>query len=201
MPVEVDLETLAEQAAGCRACGLWRDATQTVFGEGPPAARLMLVGEQPGDKEDVEGVPFVGPAGRTMDDALVEAGLDRSELYVTNAVKHFKFRRSGKRRIHAAPNRTEVVACHGWLAAELEVIDPAVVVALGAIAGQALLGPAFRVGTARGRKLELDGRAVVATIHPSAVLRTRGSEAREEAFGGLVEDLRQAAALAAARAS
>ena len=187
------LEVLAADAATCRACDLWKVGTQTVFGRGPESADVMLVGEQPGDQEDLEGEPFVGPAGRLLDDALEAAGVQRDRVYVTNAVKHFKWKPRGKRRIHDKPNRSEVVACHRWLDAELEVVDPSVVVALGATAGQSLFGPKFRVGTARGRELELDGRTVVATIHPSAVLRSRSSADRAEAFAGLVGDLGLAA--------
>jgi DNA polymerase len=183
------ISELAEEAAGCRACELWRRATQVVFGQGHASARLMLVGEQPGDEEDRQGAPFVGPAGRVLDDAIEAARLERSSLYVTNAVKHFKWEGRGKRRIHKKPNRTEVVACHRWLDAELRAVDPEILVALGATAGQALLGPDFRVGQARGAQLELDGRPLVATIHPSAVLRARGSHDRHELFEGLVEDL------------
>jgi uracil-DNA glycosylase family protein len=191
------LDELAAAAEACTACDLYKRATQAVFGEGPPDAPIALVGEQPGDEEDRTGAPFVGPAGRVLDDAVADAGLDRDRLYVTNAVKHFKWEARGKRRIHDKPNRTEVVACHQWLDRELEVLRPDVVlVALGATAGQSLLGPKFRVGAARGTDLELDGRPVVATIHPSAVLRMRSSEERAEAFAGLVVDLRRAGQLA-----
>ncbi|HEY9555908.1 MAG TPA: UdgX family uracil-DNA binding protein, partial [Acidimicrobiales bacterium] len=186
------LELLAADAADCKACDLWRLGTQTVFGEGPASAEVLLVGEQPGDQEDLAGEPFVGPAGRLLDDAMEAAGLARERTYVTNAVKHFKWKPRGKRRIHDKPNRTEVVACHRWLAAELDVVDPTVVVALGATAGQSLFGPSFRVGVSRGKVLDLDGRAVIATIHPSAVLRSRSSDDRAEAFGGLVSDLERA---------
>lgn len=192
------LRALRRDAADCRACELWKRGTQTVFGAGPADARLVLVGEQPGDEEDLAGTPFVGPAGRLLDDALHDAGLERDRVYVTNAVKHFKWSPRGKRRIHERPNRTEVVACNQWLTAELAVLpEDAVVVALGAIAGQALFGPEFRVGGARGGDLELDGRPVVATIHPSAVLRSRDSAERAQAYAGLVEDLRRAGSLAA----
>ncbi len=192
------LAALAAEAQGCRACDLWKRGTQTVFGEGPANARVALVGEQPGDEEDRTGVPFVGPAGRLLDDAVDDAGLDRRRIYVTNAVKHFKWEPRGKRRIHDKPNRTEVVACHQWLERELTVLRrDAVLVALGATAGQSLFGPKFRVGAARGTDLELDGHPVVATIHPSAVLRARSSEERAEAYAGLVADLRRAAELAA----
>jgi uracil-DNA glycosylase len=196
-PRRRSLRSLQRDAAGCRACDLWERATQTVFGDGPPDARVVLVGEQPGDEEDRAGAPFVGPAGRLLDDALEEAGFERDRIYVTNAVKHFKWSPRGKRRIHERPNRSEVVACNQWLTAELAVLpDDAVVVALGAIAGQALFGAKFRVGEARGTDLDLDGRCVVATIHPSAVLRARDSAARAEAYAGLVDDLRRARALA-----
>jgi DNA polymerase len=190
------LAALAAAAQACTACDLYKRATQAVFGEGPPDAPIALVGEQPGDEEDRTGAPFVGPAGRLLDDAVAEAGLDRERLYVTNAVKHFKWEARGKRRIHDKPNRTEVVACHQWLERELALLRPDVVlVALGATAGQSLFGPKFRVGAARGSDLELDGRPVVATIHPSAILRTRSSEERADAFEGLVVDLRRAGQL------
>jgi uracil-DNA glycosylase len=192
------LKMLREDARDCRNCPLWKNATQTVFGAGASHARIMLVGEQPGDEEDRVGEPFVGPAGRLLDDALEEAGLERSSIYVTNAVKHFKWSPRGKRRIHERPSRTEVVACNQWLTGELALLDAdAVVVALGAIAGQALFGPKFRVGQARGTELDLDGHPVVATIHPSAVLRARDSSERAEAYAGLVADLRRAGSLAA----
>jgi DNA polymerase len=191
------LALLAEEARGCTACELWKRGTQTVFGEGPANARVALVGEQPGDEEDRAGHPFVGPAGRLLDDAVADAGLDRRRIYVTNAVKHFKWEARGKRRIHDKPSRTEVVACHQWLERELDVLRPdAVLVALGATAGQSLFGPKFRVGASRGEDLQLDRHPVVATIHPSAVLRSRSSEERAEAYEGLVDDLRRAARLA-----
>jgi len=182
----------------CRSCPLWRDATQVVFGEGPANARLIAVGEQPGDQEDREGHPFVGPAGRVLDDAFDAAGIERSGVYVTNAVKHFKWQARGKRRIHDKPNRSEVVACHQWIDAELAVLpDDAVIVALGATAGQSLLGPSFRVGKARGEDLTLGSHPLVATIHPSAVLRGP-SEDRSQRFEDLVSDLRRANALLSA---
>jgi DNA polymerase len=190
------LDDLAAEAAGCRACPLYARATQTVFGEGAATADLVLVGEQPGDREDLEGHPFVGPAGRVLDEALEAAGIDRSAVYVTNAVKHFKWQPRGKRRIHQRPNRSEVLACRRWLDAELEALAPAVVVALGATAGQALWGSSFRVGAARGQVLELEGRPAVATIHPSAVLRARGSgDGADVLFADLVEDLRRASGI------
>ena len=186
------LKELAAKAASCEACELYRNATQTVFGQGAADARLFLVGEQPGDQEDKAGEPFVGPAGRILDKALADAGLAREDVYVTNAVKHFKWTAKGKRRIHQRPAAREVAACHQWLEAELAAVDPIVVVALGATAGQALFGSKFRVGAARGEILELDGRAVVATIHPSAVLRSQDPADRDEQYAGLVTDLRWA---------
>jgi DNA polymerase len=190
-----ELRALATEAAGCERCDLFARATQTVFGEGPTEAALFLVGEQPGDVEDRAGAPFVGPAGRVLDEALEEAAIDRSTVYVTNAVKHFKWTARGKRRIHERPNRTEMVACHHWLERELELVAPSVVVALGATAGQALWGSSFRVGASRGKELEIAGRRAVATIHPSAVLRA-DADVRAEQRAMLVADLRAAAALA-----
>jgi DNA polymerase len=191
------LEALAVEATGCTRCPLFAHATQTVFGRGPARAPLFLVGEQPGDKEDLAGLPFVGPAGRVLDDALDEAGIRREDVYVTNAVKHFKWTPRGKRRIHQKPNRTEIVACHIWLEQEIDLVDPRVVVALGATAGQSLWGPSFRLGAARGTELALGRRIGLATIHPSAVLRTEPAT-REQARRGLVADLRCARDLAAA---
>ncbi|WP_455359592.1 UdgX family uracil-DNA binding protein [Streptomyces sp. SYSU K21746] len=204
VPRRGGLQAYRRAAAGCKGCPLFENATQTVFGAGDPAARIVLVGEQPGDQEDRQGEPFVGPAGRLLRDALKEAGLDQDPVYVTNAVKHFKFTvaERGKRRIHKAPSLREVTACKPWLDAELELLAPEVVVALGATAGKALLGRSFRVAKDRGALLPLpareggDGRAeevkghVVATLHPSAVLR---SDDREAAYAGLVADLRVAA--------
>jgi len=196
VPARGGLAALRKAAAECRGCPLHRDATQTVFGEGTTDARVLLVGEQPGDQEDRQGKPFVGPAGRLLDRALAEAGIDPAEAYVTNAVKHFKFTRSGpgKRRIHKAPSLREMTACGPWLAAELERIEPELVVVLGATAGKALLGFSFRVTRERGALLEreIHGRPerIVATIHPSAVLR---SDDREAAYQGLLSDLRVAA--------
>lgn len=192
-----NLARLAHDAAGCRACDLWRDATQTVFGEGPADAELMLVGEQPGDREDLAGHPFVGPAGRVLDDALAAAGIDRSSVYVTNAVKHFKWRARGKRRIHDKPNRMEIAACRPWLDRELAAVQPHVLVLLGATAAQALLGSAFRVTRERWRPIAGTGFAehVVATVHPSAIVRIRDRDERAEAERGLAADLRTAAGL------
>lgn len=193
MDAAARLEELASEAAGCRDCPLWRDATQTVFGDGSPDARLVLIGEQPGDVEDREGLPFVGPAGRLLDDALEAAGVPRDDTYVTNAVKHFKWSAKGKRRIHQRPNRSEVVACRQWLDAELDVLQPDALVTLGATAGQALFGSKFRIKDADGAVLDLDGRPLVATLHPSAVLRARTSDDRAASFDRLVGDLRRAA--------
>lgn len=189
------LEELASEAAACRDCPLWQDATQTVFGAGSADARLVLIGEQPGDVEDREGLPFVGPAGRLLDEALEAADVARDETYVTNAVKHFKWTAKGKRRIHQRPNRTEVVACRQWLDAELEVLQPDALVTLGATAGQALFGSKFRIKDAEGEVLEFEDHPLVATLHPSAVLRARSSEDRADAFERLVGDLRRAAAI------
>ena len=198
VPIGADLAGLAGAARGCRGCHLADlDNTATVFGEGPATARLVLVGEQPGDVEDRRGRPFVGPAGKLLDRALGEAGLDRETAYVTNAVKHFKFTRAstGKRRVHAKPDAHEVAACKPWLVAELNVLHPELVVLLGATAGAALLGPSFRVTKMRGQLLDGppgSGARLLATIHPSAVLRA-DEATRDEAFGGLVRDLAIAA--------
>jgi uracil-DNA glycosylase family protein len=178
-------------------CPLYRDATQTVFGAGPGPAALMLVGEQPGDAEDQAGEPFVGPAGRLLDRALEQAGVSRADAYVTNVVKHFKFKRQGKRRIHQTPRSEEIRACRPWFAAELDLVRPTVITALGATAAKALLGSSFRLTAHRGEVLDYQGRALVATTHPSAVLRMPDSTARAEAFDALVEDLRLAAKVAA----
>jgi len=183
---------LAREAAGCQNCDLYKNATQTVFGRGATDARLILVGEQPGDQEDKAGEPFVGPAGRILDQALAEVGLGRDDVYITNAVKHFKWTAKGKRRIHQRPSAREAAACKPWLEAELAAVDPTVIVILGATAGQALFGSKFRVGAARGRVLDLGGRAAIATIHPSAVLRVQEPADRDEQYAGLVADLRRA---------
>jgi uracil-DNA glycosylase len=191
---------LREAAAGCTACDLWRSGTQTVFGAGTRSAELMLVGEQPGDREDREGKPFVGPAGRLLDQALEEAGIDRRAAYVTNVVKHFKWTARGKRRIHAKPNWSEIAACRPWLDAELAVVSPKVLVCLGATAAQALLGRDFRVTRQRGKPVESDlAPHVLATIHPSAILRADEAD-RDAELRGLVDDLRVAAKLLATTA-
>lgn len=189
---EADLQDLRRAAAGCRACELYRRATQTVFGEGGEGARLMLVGEQPGDREDIAGEPFVGPAGRLLDEALAAAGIERGTVYVTNVVKHFKWRRAptGKRRLHQKPDRAEVEACRPWLEAEVARVRPELVLLMGATAAQAVLGAAFRVTRERGEVRETSlGPPALATIHPSAVLRARSSEERKAALDGLVADL------------
>jgi DNA polymerase len=194
VPESRSLRTLRRAAAGCRGCPLWQDATQTVFGEGAREARLMLVGEQPGDREDREGEPFVGPAGRILAQALEGAGIDRGEVYLTNAVKHFKWRPQGKRRLHQTPRAGEVAACRPWLEAELEAVQPAALLALGATAAKALYGPSVRVTKDRGRLIESELAPVAAlTIHPSAVLRLREHEERDEALGGLIDDVRHIA--------
>ena len=204
-PTGVGLEGVREAATHCTACPLWEHATQTVFGAGPADARVMFVGEQPGDVEDRKGLPFVGPAGRLLDKALVEAGIDRDHTYVTNAVKHFRFTATPKRRLHQTPGPEHIAACKPWLAAEIELVDPELVVCLGATAAKALLGPSFRVTRSRGQLLPWPASAqhpgdfpvaeiqALATIHPSAVLRVP-PEAREEAYAALVADLRVGAA-------
>ncbi|MFL5936275.1 MAG: UdgX family uracil-DNA binding protein [Gaiellaceae bacterium] len=195
LPERLSLATLREAAAGCQACPLWRTGTQTVFGEGAARSELMLVGEQPGDREDREGHPFVGPAGRLLDEALEEAGIDRTRAYVTNVVKHFKWQARGKRRIHAKPAWSEIAACRPWLEAELSVVKPEVLVCLGATAAQALLGRSFRVTRERGKPVESDlAPHVLATIHPSAILRA-DAETRETERIALVDDLKVVASL------
>jgi uracil-DNA glycosylase len=185
------LDDLRGEAADCRACPLWQTGTQTVFGEGNASAKVVLVGEQPGDQEDRQGRPFVGPAGRLLDDALDAAGIDRSAAYVTNAVKHFKWTARGKRRIHQKPTWSEIAACHPWLEAELDVIRPEVLVCLGATAAQALLGKQFRVTKQRGQWVESDlAKHVTATIHPSSVLRQRTDEDRHRELDSLIQDLK-----------
>ncbi len=189
-----ELGKVRARALGCRACPLYKDATQTVFGEGAAAAELMLVGEQPGDQEDRQGHVFVGPAGRILDEALEGAAIDRSMLYTTNAVKHFKYRLRGKRRIHQRPSAGETAACRRWLQAELELVRPKLVVALGATAAQALLGRPTPIGANRGQLLEspLFEPPVLVTTHPSSVLRQRDSDSRRLALQALIEDLRLA---------
>jgi DNA polymerase len=194
VPRERDLDALREAAAGCRACDLWERGTQTVFGEGSEDAEIMLVGEQPGDQEDRQGKPFVGPAGRVLDEALEAAGIDRSKVYVTNAVKHFKWKPQGKRRIHQKPNAEEIAACGPWLGAELEAVQPRMLICLGATAAQALLGRSFRVTQQRGTLVDSSlAPMVMATVHPSSILRARDDEARRSEMKHFVEDLRAAA--------
>lgn len=196
VPERPTLGRLREAAATCKACPLWRTGTQTVFGEGARSAEVMLVGEQPGDREDLEGKPFVGPAGRLLDEALIEAGIDRRLAYVTNVVKHFKWTARGKRRIHAKPNWSEVAACRPWLEAELAVVRPQVLVCLGATAAQALLGRQFRVSRERGTLVETDlAPYATATVHPSSILRAPGEDARRTELAAFVEDLRGVARL------
>ena len=195
VPESHRLPALRRAAAGCRGCELWRDATQTVFGAGPPSAELMLVGEQPGDREDREGEPFVGPAGALLGRALEEAGIERDDAYLTNAVKHFKWRPRGKRRLHQTPRAGEVEACKPWLAAEVEAVRPEALLALGATAARAVFGPRVKVTKDRGRLLETPLAPLAAvTVHPSAILRSRDGGEREDGFAGLVEDLRAIAA-------
>jgi uracil-DNA glycosylase len=185
------LDALSRRAASCQACPLWKDATQTVFGEGPPNADVMFVGEQPGDREDREGRPFVGPAGLLLDKALVDAGLDRKRIYVTNAVKHFKFEQRGKRRLHKRPNTSEIKICRRWLFDEIEAVSPRLIVALGATAAHGLTGRATAVQTNRGSVLTVDkGLRVFMTIHPSALLRLQDEEEKRSGYQSFVNDLR-----------
>ena len=192
-PDTTSWSAVREAAKGCEACHLYKRATQTVFGEGPKDAPIMLVGEQPGDYEDVAGKPFVGPAGKIMDRALEEAGIDRSHVYVTNAVKHFKWEPRGKRRIHKKPNSREIAACRPWLEAEVRLVKPQLVVCLGSTAGQAFFGPSFRVTRERGKVLSSKlAPKVVATVHPSSLLRQPDEESREREYERFVVDLRAA---------
>ncbi|GAB6197575.1 UdgX family uracil-DNA binding protein [Lysobacter xanthus] len=189
-PVGRGLKALREAAAACKRCDLWRPATQTVFGQGPARARILVVGEQPGDREDLAGEPFVGPAGQLFNRALEELGIERDSLYLTNAVKHFKFELRGTRRIHKTPNPAEQKACHLWLERELQVVKPEVVVALGAIAAKAIFGSKFSLMKQHGRWQSLaDGRRAFATMHPSWVLRQSDREEREIAYRGFRDDL------------
>jgi len=195
------LSKIGNEAARCTRCPLYLNATQTVFGEGPATSAMMMVGEQPGDKEDIAGRPFVGPAGQVLDRALAEIGLDRASVYVTNAVKHFKNEPRGKRRLHKRADRAEIQACRWWLDLELDVLKPKFVVALGAPAAFALMGRTLVLARERGRLLRWsDGRAGLATLHPSAVLRMRSEPERRDAFFGLVGDLREALRLVDAEA-
>jgi uracil-DNA glycosylase len=201
VPASRSLNKLREAARSCRGCPLWKTGTQTVFGEGPAKARVIMVGEQPGDREDLEGRPFVGPAGRLLDQALITAGIDRDDVYVTNAVKHFKWEPVGKRRLHKKPSAREVAACRPWFNAELEAVQPEVVVALGATAAQNLMGAQFRVTQSRG-KIFRDtpiASAFVATVHPSSILRGDPEE-REASLAAFVADLKVVARLLRERA-
>ena len=196
VPERPTLPRLREAAAACKGCHLWERGTQTVFGEGAASSTVMLVGEQPGDQEDLAGRPFVGPAGRLLDEALEEAGIDRRAAYVTNVVKHFKWEPRGKRRIHAKPSWAEMVACRPWLDAELAVVSPRVLVCLGATAAQSLLGRDFRVSRQRGELVDSPlAEHVLATIHPSAILRQQDDESREAEYAAFVDDLRKVAEL------
>jgi uracil-DNA glycosylase len=196
VPETRSLAKLREAAADCKACDLWKSGTQTVFGEGSSDAEIVFVGEQPGDKEDLAGRPFVGPAGRVLDEGLELAGIDRSLAYVTNAVKHFKWTPRGKRRIHQKPNAAEMAACRPWLDAELDAVQPKVLVALGATAAQALLGRQFRVTKQRGVPVESDlAPFVIATVHPSSILRQETDEDRAAAMKAFVDDLKVVAKL------
>jgi len=196
IPDSPTLSSLREAAAGCKACPLWENATQTVFGEGRSHAKMMLVGEQPGNEEDLEGRPFVGPAGRLLDEALEEAGIDRREVYVTNVVKHFKWERRGKRRIHEKPKEREIQACKPWLEAEIAAVKPVVIIVLGATAAQALLGKQFRVTRRRGELIPSPlAPFVMATIHPSAILRAPDDQTRKVERQRFVDDLKKAGRL------
>ncbi len=194
-----DLSHMRKEAAACRRCSLWRNATQTVFGEGPVPARMMLVGEQPGDKEDLAGHPFVGPAGVILDEALAAAGIDRAKVYVTNAVKHFKNEPRGKRRLHKKPNAGEIEACRWWLDQELKLVRPRLTIALGATAAQALMRRPVTIGRLRGKAIETESGALWITVHPSFLLRLPDETSRRHEFMRFVKDLEGARAWVAAR--
>ena len=199
LPKRRDLESLRRAAAGCKGCELWREATQTVFGEGPTDAPIMLLGEQPGDQEDRQGRPFVGPAGRLLDRALESAKISREQVYATNSVKHFRWEARGKRRIHKTPGQIEIVACQPWFAAELDALGPQILVLLGAVAAKSVFGSGFRVTRERGGVIDSPaGVPALATVHPSAVLRAREAD-RERAMQELVRDLRVVQEWVAAR--
>ena len=190
VPESDDLDAMRDAAAGCKACDLWKSGTQTVFGEGVRKAEIMLVGEQPGDREDLAGRPFVGPAGRLLDDALEQAGIERERAYVTNIVKHFKWVARGKRRIHKKPNAGEITACKPWLEGEIRAVQPRAVVCLGATAAQGLLGRDFKVTQRRGELVDSPlAEVVMATVHPSSILRARDDESRKLEMKAFVEDL------------
>jgi uracil-DNA glycosylase family protein len=193
VPDTARIARLREAVQGCRGCELWQNATQAVFGDGAGKARILLVGEQPGDREDLAGEPFVGPAGQVLDEALERAGIRREDVYVTNAVKHFRFEQRGKRRIHEKPGIAHIDACRPWLEAEMRAVDPRVVVCLGATAGRAVLGRVVRIGAERGKPIPHASRVVVITTHPSALLRVTGRSEREAGVEALAGDLRVAA--------
>jgi uracil-DNA glycosylase len=194
VPASPNLQNLREASAGCKACDLWKLGTQTVFGEGSCHARVMMIGEQPGDKEDLQGRPFVGPAGAVLDKALAAAGIDRNDVYVTNIVKHFKWEPRGKRRIHKKPNAMQITACRPWLDAELEVVKPEVVVLLGATAAQGIMGRDFRVTQHRGEWVQSEiAPYVIATVHPSSILRAPDDESRHEEMRKFIDDLKAVA--------
>jgi uracil-DNA glycosylase family protein len=199
LPKDLSLPSLQAAAKNCRGCDLWKSGTQTVFGEGKPGAKIMMVGEQPGDREDLAGRPFVGPAGAVLDKALAAAGIDRGEVYVTNIVKHFKWTRQGKRRIHKKPSSREIAACRPWLDAELRVVRPRIVVCLGATAAQAIFGNRFRVTQQRGRIIQREGLLYTATVHPSSILRAQDDESRHREMELFVRDLTKIAAVLGAR--
>jgi uracil-DNA glycosylase len=195
IPDKLTLPALRAAAAGCKACDLWKLGTQTVFGEGRASARVMLVGEQPGDKEDLQGRPFVGPAGAVLDKALAAAGINRNDVYVTNIVKHFKWEPRGKRRLHKKPNTLEISACRPWLDAEIKVVKPEVVVLLGASAAQGIMGRQFRVTQQRGQWVQSNiAPLVMATVHPSSILRAPDDDSRHEEMRKFVDDLKKVAA-------
>jgi uracil-DNA glycosylase family protein len=192
IPISRSIPELTKEARDCRNCPLWRNATQTVFGAGNSSAEIMLIGEQPGDQEDLQGKPFVGPAGRLLDSSLAAAGIDRKKVYVTNVVKHFKWEARGKRRIHKKPNAAEIAACRPWLEAEIAAIKPAIIVCLGATAGQSLLGRSFRVTEKRGEFLKSPlAPHLMATVHPSSILRAPDEKTRRKQEKQFIEDLRQ----------
>jgi uracil-DNA glycosylase family protein len=194
IPLGRSLRALEKAAQTCKACDLWRNATQTVFGEGSSHAKIMMIGEQPGNQEDLEGKPFVGPAGKLLGEALIAAGIDRKQVYVTNAVKHFKWEPRGKRRIHKRPNSKEIHACHPWLEAEIAALHPQIIVCLGATAAQSLLGPDFRVTQHRGEFLESPlAPMVMATVHPSSILRVPDEQTRHDEMQRFVADLKKIA--------
>jgi DNA polymerase len=191
IPPRPTIRKLQGVAAGCQACDLWKNATQTVFGEGKQTSTVMLIGEQPGDKEDLTGKPFVGPAGALLGNALAEAGIDRSAVYVTNVVKHFKWEPRGKRRIHKKPNAVEIGTCRAWLEAEINVIKPRAIVCLGSTAAQAVIGSTFRVSVQRAQFVESDlAPLVTATVHPSSILRAPSDQARHQEMNRFIDDLK-----------